>query len=409
MNTFKTLLIFLMIIFLFFIKKIYETKEKFITWYLPFYNQGTIDNVKSLDYITSNVYLNQLEYDYINNINFYLLSKEKNSFLEYYYRFLFKTLLAGMKLKKIHIKQTEDPNLLLTKVNENNFNLALVSAPYILEVLSKKLDDIKNINSIISVSYNYLFIITNKNKQISSLLEFNGKTINIGTKNSDEYFLGKDIIQNLNINQKFDVKTTNFDTKNAFLKLISGEIDGMIYTDLYPSFLLDKYILEDLTRILVFIPIKGLNEEVFKIRHRYIQKVSIDLNALPKNYLPVKIKNLEYNKFRPDLDTYRYPNYVVCNKNASPKLSFQFVNSVINNLEIINKSEFVIKNGYNYLALPEISNSPYIPDHVGAKIYYKKVSVYTTEKSTLCGYYIGNAECTPERIEGAKIIISQTN
>jgi len=408
MNTFKIFLIFLMIIFLLIVQKIYQKQENFITWYLPFYNQGTVDNVKSLDYITSNVYLNQLEYDYINHINFYLLSKEKNSYLELYYNFLFKTLLASMKLKKLFIKQTEKPDLLLTKVNENEFNLSLVSAPYILETLSKNLDFIKNINSIISVSYNYLFIITNKNKQISSLLELNKKTINIGIKNSDEYFLGRDMIENLKINQEFSAQTTNYDTKTAFIKLISGEIDAMIYTDLYPSLLLDKYIIEDLTRILVFLPIKGLNEEVFKIRHRYLQKVSIDLNALPDNYLPVKIKSLEYTKFRPDLDTYRYPLYVVCNKNASPKLSFQFVNSIINNLDIINQSEFVLKNGYNYLALPEISNSPYIPDHIGAKIYYKKVSVYTTEKSTLCGYYVGNAECTPERIEGAKIVISQT-
>lgn len=405
MNTLKTLLIFFMICFIFIIQNI-NNQENFITWYLPFYNQGTIDKVKDFNYITSNVYLNQLEYDYINRINIYLFSRENNSLLQKYYSFLFKTLLAGMKLKNLYIKPTSEPNKLLTKVNEDNINLSLVSAPYIINSLSTNLEIVKNINSIIAVSYNYIFIVTNKSKQISSILELNGKTVNIGIPNSDEYLLGQDMIQNLNINQDFSVKKTYYDTKTSFSKLISGEIDAMIYTDLYPSLLLDKYILQDLTRILIFLPINGLNEEVFKIRHRYIEKVALDLNLI-QNYLPVKIKNLEYNKFRPDLNTYRYPNYFICNKNASPRLSFQIVNSVINNLDLINKSPYVIKNGYNYLALPEISNSPYLPDHVGAKIYYNKVSVYTTEKSDLCKYYVGNAKCTPKRIEGAKIVVSQ--
>ena len=152
MNVLKTISIFLMILFLFIIQKNFKNYENFITWYLPFYNQGTVNNVKSLDYITSNVYLNQLEYDYINGINFYLLRKEENSFLETYYNFIFKNILASMKLKKLFIKQTKDPNLLHNKVNENNFNLSLVSAPYILETLSKNTNLIKNINSIIEIS-----------------------------------------------------------------------------------------------------------------------------------------------------------------------------------------------------------------------------------------------------------------
>ena len=95
---------------------------------------------------------------------------------------------------------------------------------------------------------------------------------------------------------------------------------------------------------------------------------------------------------------------MVCNKNASPKFIFNIVKSIVSNLNTINQSDYVIKNQYNYLSFPDIANNQYIPVNVGAKLFYRNISINTNYADDLCKYYVGNAKCTPERIEGARII-----
>jgi hypothetical protein len=63
-----------------------------------------------------------------------------------------------------------------------------------------------------------------------------------------------------------------------------------------------------------------------------------------------------------------------------------------------------IKNQYNYLSFPDIANNQYIPLHVGSNVFYRNISINTNYSDKLCKYFVGNAKCTPERIEGARII-----
>jgi hypothetical protein len=109
--------------------------------------------------------------------------------------------------------------------------------------------------------------------------------------------------------------------------------------------------------------------------------------------------------FRPNLDTYQYPVFFICNKDSSPVISYEIVKGVINSLDVLNKSTMTIKNQWNYLALPDISNDNFIPTHIGAKIFYNKLTVNTTNPDELCKYYIGKKKCGPQEIESAKIIM----
>ena len=191
----------------------------------------------------------------------------------------------------------------------------------------------------------------------------------------------------------------------AIEKLVNLEIDGMIFTDLYPSNFLNKIIGNDLNNSLVLLPITNINKELFKKRHPFVRSVSIDLNALPKNYLPMKINDLEYTVNRPNLDTYQYPIVFICNKNTEPNISYEIVRGVINNLDILNESDMTLKNQWNYLALPDIAQDIFIPAHIGAKIYYNQVTINTTNPNFNCKYYIGNKKCDAEDIESSKIIL----
>ena len=390
----KTIIIILIYIFFIYSPKF---KEHFITWFLPYYNKSTGELIETTPpYITSNLELSYLEYDTFDNLIINI--KEKNT----YYDFLFKNILKSLRIKNMVIKNT---NNALENVNNNPINTAIFSSPFIVNKINKNIDKLKNINFVIYTNYRFLFFIVNSSSNISRLKEIDKKRINIGPENTDEYILGENLI--LNLNEKFKVlpdKIYNYDVNTSFKKLLNGEIDGMVFTDLFPSEKLNKIIEMNLDNKIILIPIEDINENVFLQMRPYASKVFLDQNNLPQNYLPVKIKNLYFNRFRPNITSYKYPEIMVCNKNASPKLIYNIVKSIVSNLNIINKSDYVIKNQYNYLSFPDIANNQYIPVNVGAKLFYKNISINTTYADDLCKYYVGNAKCTPERIEGARII-----
>jgi len=390
----KTIIIIL--IYIFFIYSL-KYNEHFITWFLPYYNKSTGELIESTPpYITSNLELNYLEYDTFDNL--VISIKERNI----YYDFLFKNILKSLRIKNFFINNIKNP---LDNISNNPINTAILSAPFIVNKINKNINKLKNINFVIYTNYRFLFFIVNRSSNISRLKEIDKKRINIGPENTDEYIFGENLI--LNLNEKFKIrpdKIFNYDVDTSFKKLLNGEIDGMVMTDLFPSEKLNKIIETNLENKLILIPIEDINENVFLQMRPYASKVFLDQNNLPDNYLPVKIKNLYFNKFRPNITSYKYPEIMVCNKNASPKFIFNIVKSIVSNLNIINKSDYVIKNQYNYLSFPDIANSQYIPEHVGAKMFYNNISINTTYADDLCKYYVGNAKCTPERIEGARII-----
>jgi TRAP-type uncharacterized transport system substrate-binding protein len=386
----KTIIIIL--IYVFFIYSP-QYREHFITWFLPYYNKSTGELTESTPpYITSNLELSYLEYKTADNLTINI--KEMNT----YYEFLFKNILKSMRVKNLIINNTKDA---LEEVSKNLTYTGIFSSPFIVNNIEK----LKNVNFVIYTNYRFLFFIVNRASNISRLKEIDNKIINIGPENTDEFWFGKSIIDNLKDKYKVSPKQVlNYDVDTSFKRLIKGEIDGMVMTDLFPSEKLNKIIETNRDMKLILIPIEDINETVFLQRRPYALKVSLDQNNLPKNYLPVKIKNLYFNQFRPNITSYRYPEIMVCNKDAGPKLIFNIVKSIVSNLDIINKSDYVIKNQFNYLSFPDIANNQFIPVHVGANIFYKNISINTNYSDDLCKYFVGNAKCTPERIEGARII-----
>ena len=386
----KTIIIIL--IYIFFIYSL-KYKEDFITWFLPYYNKSTGELTESTPpYITSNLELSYLEYKTFDNLTINI--KAMNT----YYEFLFKNILKSLRINNLIINDTKDT---LEEVSNNPIHTGIYSAPFIV----KNIEKLKNVNFVIYTNYRFLFFIVNRSSNISRLKEIDNKIINIGPENTDEFVFGTNIIENLKDKHNISPKQVfEYDVDTSFKKLIKGEIDGMVMTDLFPSEKLNKIIETNRDMKLILIPIEDINETVFLQRRPYALKVELDQNNLPKNYLPVKVKNLYFNKFRPNITSYRYPEIMVCNKDASPKLIFNIVKSIVSNLNIINNSDYIIKNQHNYLSFPDIANNQFIPVHVGASIFYKNISINTNYSDDLCKYFVGNAKCTPERIEGARII-----
>jgi TRAP-type uncharacterized transport system substrate-binding protein len=398
----------ILILAIFFSFQVHPVQENLITWFLPFYNKGTKElTINTPPYITSNLIYNQLKFDYIKLVYFFIYNKNTNNEINNYYNFLILNLIKTktVNIEKIMTKNVNDPEKVLEIISNQKNSIGIISAPFLIKAIETRTNEIENVNSIIIPNYNYIFFITNKNLNISSLNQLNNKKVNIGPENYDSNIFGNNLLENLEI--LYDIKVSRYydDDNTAIDKLRNREIDGMVFTDLYPSNFLNKIIENDLEKTFVLLPITKINEELFKKRHPFISNVSIDLNALPKNYLPMKINDLEYNMYRPDLDTYQYPVLFICNKNTDPKISYEIVRGIVNNLEVLNKSEMTIKNQWNYLALPDIAMDIFIPTHIGAKLFYNQLTINTTNPDELCKYYVGKKKCGPEDIESAKIIM----
>ena len=396
----------ILIIAIFFTFQVHEVQENLITWFLPFYNKGTKElTVNTPPFITSNLVYNQLKFDYIKYVYFFIYNKNTNNEIDNYYNFLISNLIKTTKIENIITRSAIDPEKVLQIISQEKDAFGIISSPFLIKAIQTNTSLIENINFIVIPNYNYIFFITNKNLQISSLDQLNNKKVNIGPMNYDSNIFGNDLLRNIEILNNIKIERFYDDDQVAIEKLRNQQIDGMVFTDLYPSNFLNKIFEEDLDKTFFILPLKNINQELFKNIHPFVKNVAIDLNALPKNYLPIKVNNLEYTSFRPNLDTFQYPVLFICNKDAKPIISYEIVKGVVNNLDVLNKSDMTLKNQWNYLALPDIANDNFIPTHIGAKIFYNKLTVNTTNPDELCKYYIGKKKCGPEEIESAKIIM----
>ena len=396
----------ILIIAIFFSFQVRQVQENLITWFLPFYNKGTKElTVNTPPFITSNLVYNQLKFDYIKYIYFFIYNKNTNNEIDNYYNFLISNLIKTTKIENIITRSAIDPEKVLQFISQEKDAFGIVSSPFLIKAIQTNTSQIKNINFIVIPNYNYIFFITNKNLQISSLDQLNNKKVNIGPMNYDSNIFGNDLLRNIEILNNIKIERFYDDDQVAIEKLRNQQIDGMVFTDLYPSNFLNKIFEEDLDKTFFILPLKNINQELFKKIHPFVKNVAIDLNALPKNYLPIKVNNLEYTSFRPNLDTFQYPVLFICNKDAKPIISYEIVKGVVNNLDVLNKSDMTLKNQWNYLALPDIANDNFIPTHIGAKTFYNQLTVNTTNPDELCKYYIGKKKCGPEDIESAKIIM----
>lgn len=396
----------ILIIAIYFCFQVYPVQENLITWFLPFYNKGTKElTINTPPFIKSNLIYNQLKFDYIKYIYFFIYNKNTNNKIDNYYNFLISNLIKTTKIVNIINRNATNSQKVLEFISKEKDAFGIISSPFLLKSIQTDTSQIQNVNFIVIPNYNYIFFITNKNLNISSLSQLNNKKVNIGPENYDSNIFGNDLLKNLEILNNIKIQRFYDSDEVAIQKLKNTEIDGMIFTDLYPSNFLNKIIGNNIQNNLFILPIKDINQVLFKKMHPFIKNVAIDLNSLSQNYLPIKVNDLEYTKFRPDLDTYQYPMFFICNKDARPIISYEIVKGVVNNLDVLNKSSMTLKNQWNYLALPDIANDNFIPTHIGAKIFYNQLTVNTTNPDELCKYYIGKKKCGPEEIESAKIIM----
>ena len=382
-------------------------KEDFITWFQPFYK----DNTKLVPkYMRDNIVYNNFKFDFLNKININIQSSGDIETVSSYNKNLFKNLMNNVKINNIYLNYDKDADNIYNKVTNNKNNIGIVSAVSIYnKISSEEASELSNINFITVTSYNYIFFLTNKTSNITNFRELNNKTINIGKKGSDSYKFGESIINNTKrmIQGEFNVKTTNYENEEAFIKLKNNEINAVVICDFFPNVEIQKLIFNDLQKEILLLPINFLNEDLFMNRHPYAKKVVLDLNLI-ESYLPKKIgmekDSLYYTRFKPDLETYKYPRYMICNKYTYPNITYNITRSFYRNLNIINNDKNFIKNRNNIIYPIDLARAYVIPIHIGSYLMYVELGLITKKSSKYCAYFAGKDKCSDENIIRARLI-----
>ena len=140
----------ILIISIFFSFYILPIQENLITWFLPFYNKGTKElTINTPPFITSNLIYNQLKFDYIKYIYFFIYNKNTNNEIDNYYNFLISNLIKGTKIENIITRNAINPDKVLYTISKRKDAFGIVSTPYLIRAVQRDTQLVQNINFIV--------------------------------------------------------------------------------------------------------------------------------------------------------------------------------------------------------------------------------------------------------------------
>lgn len=307
---------------------------------------------------------------------------------------LFTEMLTTALISKVKIVGESHDYRLLERMGRGEIKVSVVSEPVMLKIMTDdkaylNTNPVINVNNsnlqfLSNIGKKYIFIITLVKSGIEKLSDLNGKSIGIGRRKSDTWIVSNDLFNFLG----YDVNKVEIDEKLGMLKMYNDGLDAMILCDYYPNkTLVDMSYAESKNRDLQFriIPINEINTTNFETEYFYFKPSVLDLNKLPRSYLPVTVNNIKYNRYNPDFVTYEFSMMLVCTSDLPPKTAYSIAKSTHEN-KILMKMI-----GLNLINM-SITFVP-ISLHRGAVKYYTEHGLITKNKNKNCIFLIGNEEC----------------
>jgi len=331
-----------------------KTIENFYTLFLPFYNPETITKYNSI----TNQSPNQIK---TFHITFYTSPVQ----LRFSNIKLFLKSLIAYKYPIINVNLISNNNQYYNKIENQKNTIFDIPAPILNNIYNKNSNINSNINSnynsnlrfISSINEQYLFIIAPINKNLDTIADLDGKTIGVGEKNSLWNICANDIFNNNS--GKINYNPFYGSLQLMLQKLYNGKIDAIVFTDTFPSYILNFIVYNFYN--LHLIPLDKLTNMNY-----YYTKTSVDLTDLPSLYLPNATFKQKHNPYKlasisnnfnriennhmyynPLLTTYKFSNYLITNNNMDNELAYLITKHIFNNNLMLVKS----KNVFSYLPI----------------------------------------------------------
>ena len=251
----KAFLILLITLLFIFLK--YNSKEDFITYYLPFYRDPNT-NIPSIYRINKD--FSNLKFKYKGELNVFYKdsSLNKKTFYSTFLLFVFRNINAN----NLYIENIPSFTELEQKPN---------SIYFISSLLGSKLNNTKykDLTFIANINYKYIYIITKKYKDSSEIPP--DAIIGVGDEEDDSNIFGKQLFLSMdgNVgNTTFPQKFISLPVHERFRALLENQLDAIIVTDFFPSDIVNYYLQRDFERELIILPFTNINNEVLLQRNK---------------------------------------------------------------------------------------------------------------------------------------------
>lgn len=358
--------------------------EHFYTLFLPFYDPNSISKYNS--------YKNNTKYNGPTyTVNFTMSAQQ---YLYTNFKLFLKSLIAhNYPIINVDFETINNDRDILQKLNITTKNdLAIIPAPIIINELIH--NNIENVEFITSMNEQYIFILSPIDKNIDTIYDLHNKKIGVGTKNSLWDQCATDIFNNINV--KYQPYYASF--KMMLQELYNNNIDAIVITDSFPSNILN-YIFTNFYN-LHLISLNSIHNLDF-----YYTKTDLDLNKLSAIYVPhptFSEKHIDYTKasifdnfnrlsnkylfYNSQFITYKFPNYLLSNKNFDDNLAYMITKHIFNNQKLLEKSA----NAHSIYP---------IEFNKGAKKYYFEKGYLSNNSSINCILLYGKQECTEKSLK----------
>lgn len=393
------LLFILFILFYFYLQK-KETKEHYLTFFIPYYQtnkEGLYKFYEDEDYkrlnFKKNFIYKPIQFGYIGDDQ------------DFTSQSLISLLISKSKIQHIQKVKYSTISKMIQDISQNQIQLSLISFPYLSYYTFYKGDtsyNYQHINYILSIYKKYLYIITKRKFQISNIRNL-PLQVKIGV--IPDYVKPKgmiivdDIMNFMNKKQDIDYQYVEYKNRNdLFQGFLNDEFEIMCYQGYYPDNYLYQFITRHIEQEIMILPFEIPKEDIFFQTNFQYYHSMVDLNIVASNYLPKKFDEKTWNRNKPDLKILCYDEYLVTNQRVENDIIYDVIQTYFQSIDIINEFPQMKYQPISKVGIERDTNMPVLY-HNGAYKFYKEKGFITNESNPNCRYLVGEKECTPQTLK----------
>ena len=387
-------LVTLIVLAVFISKMIYNSKlhERFYTLFIPYKSNSEMIG-KYVNLTTST------KYNY-EALIFAVADRKDYHHIKEFITKLLKMMIAYSPILTFDLIKLNNSQDVCIEVAKGHANMGITSLPILTNVINQNRVNLgvnmkNSLRFIANIGNQYVYLIVRKDSKFTNVDDLKDRKINIGEENTSVWQFGQDIMKYLQVSD-MGMQTFTMHHIPALFALLNGNIDAMFYTDYYPSKFLERIFVDyDKKKELTLLPL-GNNKlmQNFTQSYFYYEPAVLDLNKMPKTYLPVKIGNTYYTRFNPDMPTYMFSQTIISNRETSGEAIYNFTKFYYQNVNSFDQNKNIFNLSVDRLML-------FI--HRGAyKFYKEKGYVNENINDKNCMYLIGKTECNNRSLDVVK-------
>ena len=371
-----------------------NTKEHYLTYFLPYYDNKITELTKMYNnnddkknffkkkflYKPLIFIYNDYQKNYVTQLSKIIISKN----------FLYKTI--NLKLNDV-IESVQE-------VNSGNINFIISDIATLIALKNINKIDTNNIRYVSKLYKQRMYFFTNKMNGIESLKNISKRfVVGIpGKKNEINIFLDT-VINDMGyiLNKDYTIVYAEKDNLEDLFKLLNNKkVDIIIFTETFPSKNVNNILKNNTNKDIILLPFECNNETLFFKENFYFEKDMIDLNDLSENYLPKKFNDKEYTIYKPSMYMLSFNTYLFSNIFTDKKYIYEIVKTIFKNKDFLNN--FFKDNKIESLMFKDYELNIFYAHH-GLREYFFDKGYISLIDSPSCKYFIGNNACTQENID----------